>query len=150
MKYKVGDKVRINSLDWYNENKIDYETSHGANKIRSHVKCNGYSFLDIMSSYCGKELTVDIVEEDKNNISTYIMKETAIPFKFTEGMIEGFAYEPQEKMVNLENVCKWIEDNVDDDILVKCGSVIKCMGVNDFVSYFRKAMEKRIHYGNNR
>ena len=106
MRYKKGDKVRVRSLEWYNENKIDYGTSYGANKIRSHVKCNGYSFLDIMSAYCGKELTVDIVEEDENNISTYIMKEPAIHFKFTEGMIEGLADEPQEKMVSLDKVCE--------------------------------------------
>ena len=111
MKYKVGDKVKIKSLDWYNENKIDYGTSYGANKIRSHVKCNGYSFLDIMSPYCGKELTVDIAEED-NNISTYIMKEPAISFKFTEDMIEGLVDEPQEKMVSLEDVCEFLNDHL--------------------------------------
>lgn len=143
MKYKPGDKVKIKSLDWYNENKIDYVTSYGANKIRSHVKCNGYSFLDIMSAYCGKELTVDIVEEDENNISTYIMKEPAIHFKFTEGMIEDLAdAEPQEKMVSLDKVCEKLKNTIDDDVLVKCGSVIKCMGVDDFVLYFRKIMEE--------
>ena len=143
MKYKPGDKVKIKSLDWYNENKIDYGTSYGANKIRSHVKCNGYSFLDIMSAYCGKELTVDIVEEDENNISTYIMKEPAIPFKFTEGMIEGLdGAEPQEKMVSLDKVCEKLKNTIDDDVLVKCGSVIKCMDVDDFVLYFRKIMEE--------
>jgi hypothetical protein len=29
-------------------------------------------------------------------------------------MIEGLANEPQEKMVSLETVCKWIEDNIFD------------------------------------
>lgn len=111
MKYKVGDKVKIKSLDWYNENKIDYGTSYGANKIKSYVKCNGCNFLDIMSPYCGKELTVDIAEED-NNISTYIMKEPAISFKFTEDMIEGLVDEPQEKMVSLEDVCNFLNDHL--------------------------------------
>lgn len=47
---------------------------------------------------------------------------------------------PQEKMVSLEQVCEWLKNTIDDDVLVKCGSVIKCMDVDDFVLYFRKAM----------
>lgn len=44
MKHKVGDKVRIKSLDWYNENK----------------DINGYicGFTLKMSEYCGKTATV--------------------------------------------------------------------------------------------
>lgn len=49
---------------------------------------------------------------------------------------------PQEKMVSLEQVCEWLKNTIDDDVLVKCGSVIKCMDVDDFVLYFRKAMEE--------
>lgn len=56
-------------------------------------------------------------------------------------MIEGLA-DTHQKMVSLEDVCKWIKNNVDDDILVKCGSLIKCMDVNDFILYFCKTMEK--------
>ena len=143
MKYKVGDKVKIKSLDWYNENKIDYGTSYGANKIRSHVKCNGYSFLDIMSPYCGKELTVDIAEED-NNISTYIMKEPAISFKFTEDMIEGLVDEPQEKMVSLDKVCDMLyamltTQDINDYDYVTAPAYDT---VEDFVEDFRKTMEK--------
>ena len=143
MKYKVGDKVKIKSLDWYNENKIDYGTSYGANTIRSHVKCNGYSFLDIMSPYCGKELTVDIAEED-NNISTYIMKEPAISFKFTEDMIEGLVDEPQEKMVSLDKVCDMLyamltTQDINDYDYVTAPAYDT---VEDFVEDFRKTMEK--------
>ena len=44
MKHKVGDKVRIKSLDWYNENK----------------DINGYicGFTPKMSEYCGKTATI--------------------------------------------------------------------------------------------
>lgn len=48
MKFKVGDKVRVRSLDWYNENK-DY---NGNVKI-SHVCLN-----KDMSKYCGMTATV--------------------------------------------------------------------------------------------
>ena len=44
MKYKVGDKVRIKSLDWYNENK----------NINGFV----FGFTPKMSEYCGKTATI--------------------------------------------------------------------------------------------
>lgn len=43
MKFKVGDKVRVKSLDWYNENK-------------RHIGCvtiGNYNFSKEMSEYCG-------------------------------------------------------------------------------------------------
>ena len=47
MKYKVGDKVKIKSLEWYNENS-EY----------SAVVQNGASFTDSMTKYCGKTAIV--------------------------------------------------------------------------------------------
>ena len=143
MKYKVGDKVRIKSLDWYNENKIceisEFMHSQG---IRSYVECNGFRFLDVMCEYCGKILTIDSISECLDGSKRYIMREPAIGFGFTDDMIEGLADEPQDKMVSLDKVCEWLKNTIDDDVLVKCGSVIKCMDVSDFVSYFSKAMEE--------
>ena len=46
----------------------------------------------------------------------------------------------QKKMI--DKACEWLKNTIDDDVLVKCGSVIKCMDVDDFVLYFRKAMEE--------
>lgn len=42
----------------------------------------------------------------------------------------------------LNKACEILKNTIDDDVLVKCGSVIKCMNVNEFVEYFCKAMEK--------
>lgn len=42
----------------------------------------------------------------------------------------------------LDKVCKWLKENIDEDVLVKCGSVIKCMDADEFSEYFRKAMEE--------
>lgn len=47
-KYKVGDKVKIRSLDWYNANK----TKGGEVYLESIV------FLQLMSKYCGKVATI--------------------------------------------------------------------------------------------
>ena len=50
--------------------------------------------------------------------------------------------EHQDKMVSLDKACELLKNIIDDDVLVKCGSVIKCMDIDDFVLYFRKSMEK--------
>ena len=43
MKFKVGDKVRIKSLDWYNENK----------EYNGDIVIGNYNFDKAMSEYCG-------------------------------------------------------------------------------------------------
>ena len=50
MKYKVGDKVKIKSLEWYNENK---------NKLGHvvHNDCNN-TFVSSMAAYCGMEANI--------------------------------------------------------------------------------------------
>lgn len=48
MKYKVGDKVKIKSLDWYNANKTK----------GNEVYLEGIVFLQLMSKYCGKVATI--------------------------------------------------------------------------------------------
>ena len=48
MKYKVGDKVKIKSLDWYNANKTK----------GNEVYLEGTVFLQLMSKYCGKVATI--------------------------------------------------------------------------------------------
>lgn len=42
----------------------------------------------------------------------------------------------------IEKACEWLKNTIDDDVLVKCGSVIKCIDVDEFVLYFCKAMEE--------
>lgn len=44
MNYKVGDRVKIKSLEWYNKNK----------DVNGNVqKDNDYRFIEPMSKYCG-------------------------------------------------------------------------------------------------
>lgn len=105
MKYNPGDKVKIKSLDWYNENKISEISKFMKDQgIRSYVDCNGFRFLDVMCEYCGKILTVDFISEHADGSKSYIMREPAIGFGFTDDMIEGLADELQGEMVSLEKV----------------------------------------------
>lgn len=131
MRYKKGDKVRVRSLEWYNANK----NSEGA--IIFH---NWRIFDDSMSEFCGTVVTIDAYNPRGDY---YDIKEDGKVNYWSDDMFEGLAIEkPQEKMVSLEQVSEWLKNTIDDDVLVKCGSVIKCMDVDDFVLYFRKAMEE--------
>ena len=51
MKYKVGDRVRIKSLDWYNENKDE----------GGFILCGKWYFTPYYQEYCGKTLTIKSV-----------------------------------------------------------------------------------------
>lgn len=100
MKYKPGDKVKIKSLDWY-------ET----NECNGSVMCERLAFLDTMTEWCGKKLTIDCVYDD--GIYGYVMKEPKIQWIFTDSMIEGpVVEEPQEKMVSLDDVCKFLDEHL--------------------------------------
>lgn len=74
MKYKVGDKVRVKSLDWYNENK----------DINGYV--NTYcTFTPQMAKYCGKETTIENVLVSGSN--RYMLD--GIPYyTFSDDMFE--------------------------------------------------------------
>ena len=78
MKYKVGDKVKIKSLDWYNANR-DYD---------GNVECGFYYFIEEMSKYCGKILTIG--EIYRNN--RYVLQED-----------ENFAWSDEMFDSNIEN-----------------------------------------------
>lgn len=50
MKYNVGDKVRIKSFIWYNENK--------KMRLRSCIECGKMLFTPKMSKFCGEIITI--------------------------------------------------------------------------------------------
>ena len=81
MKYKEGDRVRINSLDWYNENKDE----DGIVELSTHI------FTPGMSQFCGKVMTIEDVFEDIDDNAVYYMEE--IDYDWTDEMIEGLAEE---------------------------------------------------------
>ena len=79
MKYKVGDKVRIKSLDWYNENKDDF----------GNIDINeDFTFYADRSRYCGKVFTISEVFDN-----CYSVKEDNNEYYWIDEMIEGLVEE---------------------------------------------------------
>ena len=77
MKYKVGDRVKIKSLDWYNENKDD----------NGNININGlFSFNGVNKHLCGTIMTIR-----ETFGKSYMVKENDA--FWTDEMIEGLAKE---------------------------------------------------------
>ena len=127
MKYKIGDRVKIKSLDWYNENK----DQHG------RVACGYHVFTEEMSKFCGFTMIVCRI----SNLGVMTMGGSAS--YWTDEMIEGLAdVESQEKMISLDNACEVLKNIIVDDVFTNRGCVIKYMSANEFIEYFRKVMEE--------
>lgn len=78
MRYKVEDKVRIKTLDWYYENrdKID------------QIDCGNVCFVRNMATLCGKIVTISSILP---TLEVYRIKEDDGEFNWTDEMIEGLA-----------------------------------------------------------
>ena len=97
MRYKRGDRVKIKSLDWYNENK----DQHGK------VACGYHVFTEDMSKFCGCTMIVCRI----SNLGVMTMGGSAS--YWTDEMIEGIADDLQEdKMVSLNKVEKYLRENI--------------------------------------
>ena len=79
-KYKVGDKVRVKSLEWYNSNKDEY----------GEIDRGTILLLKKMSEYCGKEFEVSHVYSNE----IYLLK-------WNEWMWEDWMFED-----NTDNTAK--------------------------------------------
>ena len=61
-KYKIGDKVRIKSIEWYNQNKDSFGLVLSDND--TNVFCYN------MQKHCGEELTVRHISENGRYVLT--------------------------------------------------------------------------------
>jgi len=110
-KYKIGDRVRVKSLDWYNNNK---DRSHCVN-----IGDKKPRFTYGMSKYCGQVLTVDDHSEYEGE---YYMIEDDGVYTWTDEMFEGVVddhqyhpdmsgrYHPDSE---LDNIDKYIQRRFD-------------------------------------
>lgn len=78
MKYKVGNKVRIKSINWYNENK----------DTDGFVHCGNRFFDNYMSVFCGSVVTISGI-----GLYGYSIQEDMHCRTWIDEMIEGLAEE---------------------------------------------------------
>ena len=81
MKFKVGDKVKVKSLSWYNSNKNSY----------GFVSDDNYNepFSKKMAEYCGKVLEITAIEvgyyiladDDRWYFADFMLEDKAIKGK---------------------------------------------------------------------
>lgn len=138
MKYKVGDKVKIKSLDWYNDNR-DYN---------GNVECGFYYFIEEMSKYCGKILTIGDVyrneyelQEDENFIWTDDMFDSIIE---NPDDVESKASSDSEKMVSLKMILEYLDKELytSYDLLGNIQTVSKnAVRKEDFIKKLCKEIE---------
>lgn len=81
MRYKVNDKVKVKSLDWYNKNKNE----------DGDVDCGIHVFSRMMFGFCGKVVTIK-----KADSGIYDIMEDNGYFFWTDDMFEGLADEENE------------------------------------------------------
>lgn len=102
MKHKVGDKVRIKSIDWYNENKDD----------ETYFSVDGIYFIPGMSKYCGKEATITEIDECEEAFRINIDKGK---FWYNEGMIEETPDSTSDTFRNIADTIRKIAEIIRKD-----------------------------------
>ena len=75
LKYKVGDRVRIKSIDWYNENKASDD----------EIRCHPIWFGKEHSKYCGQIMTISDV---RGGLYYMIEDDGDVTYAWTDEMIE--------------------------------------------------------------
>jgi hypothetical protein len=98
MKYKNGDKVKIKSYQWYNDNKDCHGDVYNCKKI----------FNSTMSMYCGKEMTIEEVDEEGQ---FYYLYEDIEAYKWTDDMFDD-DWELQQVVTKIVKECS---HDMDDD-----------------------------------
>lgn len=136
MKYKIGDKVKIKSLDWYNDNRDFY----------GNVECGFYYFIEEMSKYCGKILTIGEIyrnyydlQEDENFIWTDEMFDSII-----ENTDDVESKTSSEQMVSLKMICEYLDKELytSYDLLGNVQTVSKnAVSKKDFIEKLCKEIE---------
>lgn len=87
MKYKVGDKVRIKSKEWWDAQPKNSE---------GNVDCGSDDFMDYMTCMCGRIVEITGVFEDSYHVSN-------CTFNWTDEMFED-SYIPEKSILSEEMI----------------------------------------------
>lgn len=142
MKYKSGDTVKIKSYEWYYTNKDSSGDVHDCKII----------FNSTMSMYCGKEMTIEEVNEEEQ---FYYLYEDIEAYKWTDDMFEDDDLEFQHAVAKIAKECS---HDMDDDWEFQravAKAVHECLWgtddenptekfVNDYVEFGKNIMKKKI------
>ena len=110
LKYKVGDKVRIKNIDWYNQNK----------DIHGNIECGDALMNIIKSQFCGKIVTISNISDVTD---TYKIEEDNGQYIWTDEMIEGLVEE--ETKPNIIEEAKTYWDSIKDAWICPEGYIFK-------------------------
>ena len=117
MRYKPSDKVRIKSLDWYNENKDKNGNIVFSSKVPHFALCVNVRtvFTKDMVKYCGKVVTIENVWT-----ANYSIVEGTHRDYFTDEMIEGLVEEEKKP-----------EFKVGDEVIAYAEGCLAKFSIND-------------------
>ena len=118
MKYSIGDKVRVKSIDWYNQmlsipNKIVWQNKLSEDCVG--IWCGSQIFYKDMCVYCDRIMTIRGIVED----SYYIMEEDNCGYKFTDGMLSDSImpkFKKDDRVETHDGLFGYIEDIEYDDV----------------------------------
>jgi hypothetical protein len=94
MKYKVGDKVRVKSLEWYNDNKNESGNIKG-----------GIPFIKEMTIYCSQVLTISEISGNG-----YHTRESGCQIYWNDDMFEGLVESELNEPQDNEQSFKAVDD----------------------------------------
>jgi hypothetical protein len=130
MKYKIGDRVKIKSLDWFNDNKRVSDNS---------VVCESKrSFTEHMSKWCGQEVTIMSIEPSPMYGDYYTIDIDSGAYRWDDGMLEDYG---EQKPLDLTEILKNAPEGFELYSAVYGKSTLVDVGSND--TYPIEMMSKR-------
>ena len=126
LKYIVGDKVRIESEDWYKQMLSIPQKLVWRNKLTNDfvgIWCGSHIFKESMFGFLGKTMTIQEV-----GIDFYLMEEDTCGYEFNDEMIEGLVEEETKSENWLLDEYEELTDRAFKGGYEKCKSDIELNG----------------------